>query len=160
MQSKTIEAYINEMKKMKSRALPAVSETDVALPNEMSGSGGLIIVVNEAQSRPLKNARVTVTDSKTGERVAEELTDISGKTKILKLVAPLKSETLSPSGEKVVYGLYDILATKEDFIDFSLKNVPVFDDVVSIQTINLLWKWASGGENSPEEENEENPYNL
>ena len=141
MQSKTAEEYINEMRKMSLRAKPIVSN----LNGEALGKGGLIVVVNEAQSRPLKNATVTVSNSATGEKIITETTDISGKTNIIELPAPLKSETLSPSGEKIVYGLYDITASAENFIDFTLKEVPVFDSVVSIQTVNLLWKWAAGG---------------
>ncbi len=161
MQNKTVEEYIKEMREMNIRAKPVVSEAEeVSKPLENLGKGGLIIVVNEAQNRPLKNATVTVTDSATGERVANELTDISGKTKIIELPAPLKSETLSPSGEKIVYGLYDVSVSAENFIDFALKEVPVFDSVVSIQTVNLLWKWASGGENQPMSDTEEQPYNL
>ena len=156
MQSKTAEEYINEMRKMSLRAKPVVSN----LNGEALGKGGLIVVVNEAQSRPLKNATVTVSNSATGEKIITETTDISGKTNIIELPAPLKSETLSPSGEKIVYGLYDITASAENFIDFTLKEVPVFDSVVSIQTVNLLWKWAAGGENAPKTQSEEQPYNL
>ena len=161
MQNKTVEDYIKEMRNMSLRAKPVVSVvTETVSPTEMLGKGGLVVVVNQAQNRPLENARVTVSDSVTGERVAQELTDISGKTKVIELSAPLKSETLSPSGEKIVYGLYNITASAENFIDFTLKEVPIFDSVVSIQTINLLWKWASGGNNTPQTDNEQQPYNL
>lgn len=162
MQNKTVEDYIKEMRNMSLRAMPIVNEVEEveAEKTEMLGSGGLIVVVNEAQNRPLSNATVIITDSKTGERVAQELTDISGKTKLINLAAPLKSETLSPSNEKVVYGLYDITASAENFIDFNLKNVPIFDSVISIQNINLLWKWAAGGNYAPETDTEEQPYNL
>ncbi len=156
MQSRTVEEYINEMRKMSLRAKPVVSEMN----DEASGKGGLIVVVNEAQNRPLKNATVVVRDSQTGEMIAQELTDISGKTKVIELSAPLKSESLSPSGEKIVYGLYDITALAENFLDFTLKDVPVFDAVVSIQTVNLLWKWAAGGNDSSENVVEIKPYNL
>lgn len=161
MQNKTLDDYIKEMRNMKLKAKPVVSEiNETNKPLETSGKGGLIIVVNEAQNRPLKNATVVVTDSTSGEIVAKELTDLSGKTKVIELPAPLKSETLSPSEQKVVYGLYDITASAENFIEFSLKKVPVFDSVISIQTINLLWKWASGGNSEPQTQTEEQPYNL
>ena len=138
------------------RAKPIVSN----LNGEALGKGGLIVVVNEAQSRPLKNAKVIVRDSATGEKLVEVTTDISGKTDVIELPAPLKSESLSPSGERIVYGLYDINVSAENFIDYNLKDIPVFDSVVSIQTVNLLWKWAAGENFAFENQTEEQPYNL
>ena len=161
MQSKTVEDYVNEMRRMALRAKPMVSEAErVVLSDQEKGKGGLIVVVNEAQSRPLKNAKVIVRDSATGQKLAEVTTDISGKTDVIELPAPLKSESLSPSGERIVYGLYDINVSAENFIDYNLKDIPVFDSVVSIQTVNLLWKWAAGENFAFENQTEEQPYNL
>lgn len=172
MQEKTVEQYIAEMKRMYSKGRPETNRGNI-LPaqNEiiaepvsnlpMDGIGSLIVVVSSAESRPLEGARVTVSSNQTGEVMAELFTDESGKTPPINLAAPLKAESLSPnSNDQIVYGLYDITATADNYLSSTIKDIPIFDSVVSIQQMRLLWIPAAGGITTEQNVTEANPYNL
>lgn len=173
MREKTMEEYIEEMKQMMKKSniatpkpiVEAISEPEaVAVPAvaelPMDGEGSLIVVVNSAESRPLKNATVVINDPATGQTLYTLTTDESGKTPPVKLAAPLRDTTLSPGNGEIVYGLYNITASADGYLDSSLVNIPVFDSVVSIQQMRLLWLAAAGGMINEQPENEGNPYTL
>ena len=160
MREKTFDEYLSEMMKMYkvSSAVPVVAENEAA---EYNGKGSIIVVVNGGNNAiPLKNATVTIMDTE-GNVINEMQTDESGKTAFIELPAPLLSETLTPNATgRRVFAYYDIMASKENYITDTKKNVPVFDSTVSIQEFNLVWIPASNGENTPTTENEGNPYTL
>ena len=173
MREKTMEEYIEEMKRMMKKSsttqpkpiAEAVSEPEpIAVPTvselPMDGEGSLIVVVNSAESRPLKNATVVISDPATGQMLYTLTTDESGKTPPVKLAAPLRDTTLSPANGEIVYGLYNITASADGYLDSSLINIPIFDSVVSIQQMRLLWIAAAGGLTGEQTENESDPYTL
>ena len=157
MGEKTLAVYLEEMNRLikNRKASTAVNSTDSA----MQGQGSLIVVVNSATDYPLEGATVVISDAK-GEALYNLVTDQSGKTKPVSLPAPLKDETLKPQGQTIVYGLYNVTASAENFVTCSVESIPVFDSVVSIQQFSLLDIKASGGQNVPQSQNEVNPYNL
>ncbi len=184
MHEKSIDEYIEEMKRMMKRSIkteltppvpepmpepipepmPDTEPEHVAVPAvaelPMDGLGSLIVVVNSAESRPLKNATVVITDPVTGQTLYTLTTDESGKTPAVNLAAPLRDTTLAPRNGEIVYGLYNITASAEGFLDSNLVNIPVFDSVVSIQQMRLLWLAATGGLTGEQTEDEEEPYTL
>ncbi|MBR2043292.1 MAG: carboxypeptidase regulatory-like domain-containing protein [Clostridia bacterium] len=158
MREKSFEEYLNEMKAM-IKAKPVVQNEVIKeavreLPND--GMGSLIVVVNSAEDRPLKGANVIIKDT-SGEMLYNLSTDQSGKTMTVKLPAPIREESLIPEEGVRVYGLYDITVSAPNFVTENLKNVPVFDSVVSIQQLRLLWLPAANSSNT---EIEDNSYTL
>lgn len=165
---KSIDDYINEMKKLSVKAAVPVAEktiTQTLSPSEPkrpslnnTGMGELTVVVNSAFDRPLSGAAVSVYDSVTNDFVTTEYTDESGKTKVIYLPAPEKSESMAPS-ENLVYGLYDIEVTKDGYIGAVMREIPVFDGTSSIQQISLLLVAASNGD-VEQSESQGDPFNL
>ncbi len=156
MKNKTVNEYIEELKSMHKRAVPAVAQVFAS-----DGLGSLIVVVSGGNGyNPLSSAVVTVYDNETGEVIDRVNTDESGKTRLISLPTVRKIESLSPSlnGQRV-FTVYDIEVSSEDYITARRENVPVFDEEVSIQQFNLVWKYASDSQN-PTTANEGNPYNL
>lgn len=162
MNEKTVEQYMEEMRaliSLRKGAVNAVTEYDEnsAEPLPLDGVGSLIVVVNSAEDRPLKGANVTVSD-KDGKQLYNLVTDESGKTQAVQLAAPLKDNSLLP-GTGIVYGLYNIKASADNFATSVLYNIPIFDSVVSIQQMRLLWLYAADGISNTEG-TEAEPYVL
>ena len=156
MKNKTVNEYIEELKSMYKLAIPVVSPV---VSN--NGLGSLIVVVSGGNGfNPLINAVVTVYDNETGEIIERVNTDENGKTRLISLPTVSKRESLAPNGNGLrVFTVYDIEASSEDYITARRENVPIFDEEVSIQQFNLVWKYASDSQN-PTTANEGNPYNL
>lgn len=155
MKQKTVSEYIEEMKSMQKKAIPVVAPV---INND--GLGSVIAIVSFGNGfNPIENATVTVYDSESGEIIEQVKTDSSGKTRLISLPTVRKSESLTPNGSSRVFNVYDIEASKENFITARRNNIPVFDEEVSIQQFNLIWKFATDSQ-SPTVENEGNPYNL
>ena len=100
---------------------------------ETYGSNGLY---------PVGNSRVVVYKEIDGEKyyIYDSHTDSSGILDNLQLPAPDKSlsETEQGSGGLAPYATYDIFVSHPGFISTYLKNVPIFDSTVSIQSVEML----------------------
>lgn len=172
MREKTMEEYLEEMKQMMEKSGASrkeqAKETEsvdpvipvLAEPLPLDGEGTLIVVVNSAESRPLQGATVNISEANGGKILYTLVTDQSGKTSPVKLAAPLRANSLTPNDGEIVYGLYDITASADNFVESKLKNIPIFDSVISIQQMRLLWIPAAGGFTEEQTENESNPYTL
>ncbi len=72
-------------------------------------------------------------------------TDISGNTPIVYLPAPSSELSQQPENTIQPYALYDVYITADNFRDVSIKNLPVFDGVLSEQSIAMTPMIAVGG---------------
>ncbi|MEE0946536.1 MAG: carboxypeptidase-like regulatory domain-containing protein [Acutalibacteraceae bacterium] len=160
MKEKSVQEYVDELRKMYRRSVPAVTEFIDEKPTE-DALGGIIAVVTGGEGyRPIPNATVTITKSDTGEVIERVVTDQNGKTRIISLPAPNKDMSLTPSSnDEKVYQVYDMEVIAEGYLPSKIKNVPVFASTLSIQQFNLVWQYATDSMNT-EIVDEGNPYNL
>lgn len=153
MDKSMFEKYIQEMKKMKAQAMPVTekekpkAESVMAEPlhqtdndENMTGIGGLIVTATTLRGLyPVENAKVTVfTGTKENMNViAEAVTDISGKTPLIKLPAPSSVYTEAPDPSERPYAYYNIETSADGYIPTGNYNVAVFDKVTSVQNVSL-----------------------
>ena len=118
---------------------------------ENTGTGYLIVRVATARGAiPLENATVNVRIAaapdgaereegtpREGELVAALRTDRDGLAPRLALSAPPRALSEAP-GSRRPYALYDIDAALEGYGSNYYQNVPVFDTVTSLQTVELI----------------------
>lgn len=109
--------------------------------NESNKSLGYLIVrVSTARGAiPLANATVSVrgsTPQNSGIVYSLE-SDISGLTPKLPLPAPPRSNSLSPN-QDVAFSLWNIDVFAKGFITAHYSNVPVYSDITSIQSAELI----------------------
>ncbi|MBR5590621.1 MAG: carboxypeptidase regulatory-like domain-containing protein [Anaerotignum sp.] len=101
--------------------------------------GTLLFQVTGGQgSFPIPNAKVNITkilDDRLSLSITV-LTDESGKTLPLSLPAPSKVLSQSPNNG-IVYASYEAEVTAEGYLPTEIRNLPVFDDVTTIQPVNL-----------------------
>ncbi len=71
-------------------------------------------------------------------------TDISGNTPIVYLPAPSSELSQYPENTTQPYALYDVYITADNFRDVSIKNLPIFDGILSEQSIAMV-PMAAGG---------------
>ncbi len=121
--------------------------TDRPTEGEMTGEGRLVFQVTTAGGAiPLEDAEVTVrrlrslTTGEGGEVIAVMYTDGDGKTEVLRLPAPAKSFSLTPSrdGAPTPYSLYDADVRMTGFYSQSYTRIPIFDGITSIQHASLI----------------------
>lgn len=89
---------------------------------------------------PVSGAVCTVTKkfgSKT-EVLSTQTTDISGQTGIIPLPAPPRSLSLSPEGTALPYALYDATICANGFEEIVLRNIPIFENILSVQNAALV----------------------
>lgn len=68
------------------------------------------------------------------------LTDSSGVTKVIALPAPNRSLSEQPRSEsmqELPYATYDLSVNADNFVPVLIKDIPIFDGIVSIQPIGL-----------------------
>ena len=116
---------------------------------ENEGIGFLIVNVKTANGAfPLENAHVTIYGaSELDQNGAPTLsdsdviysltTDKNGKTQKVALPAKDKALSLSPEN-KTPYNTYNVFVTKDGYYDSSYINVPVFQGINSLQSVNLI----------------------
>ncbi len=98
-------------------------------------------VVTARGAIPLKGAEVTIYKTIDGATkiFAQGKTDESGDFANVALPTPSKELSKHPSENGVrPYAAYDILVTNPDYIPVKSYNVPVFEDIVSIQLVNMI----------------------
>ncbi len=71
-------------------------------------------------------------------------TDISGNTSTVYLPAPPSELSQQPENTIQPYALYDVYITADNFRDVSIKNLPIFDGILSGQSIAMI-PMAGGG---------------
>lgn len=142
---KSIEDYIEELKKYRN----INRESSTVFNTNLTGTGFLTVEVTTAQGAyPIIGAKITVTDNE-NKRLGTYFTDESGKTE--KIPLPTYPALKSESPGTVFSDLasrYDILTEAEKYIPLIIKNIPVFDGVVSIQNAQLTFSGASDNSNT------------
>ena len=120
-------------------------------PGTNTGTGYLIVRVATARGAiPLENAIVNIREAATpdgemrgegasgeGALVAALRTDRDGLAPRVALNAPPRSMSESP-GSVRPYGLYDIDVALDGYQSNYYQNVPIFDTVTSLQTVELI----------------------
>ena len=102
--------------------------------------GYLIVRVSTARGAiPLQNATVSVRGSTTQNSgiIYSLETDESGLTPKLPLPAPPRNNSLSPNGE-VAFSLWNIDVFSKGFVSAHYLNVPVYSEITSVQSAELV----------------------
>ncbi len=95
-------------------------------------------VTSLLQSRPIKDATVTVSLSSEPGNVVEQLkTDDNGKTEVIELSAPNIEYSLEPSAEQP-YSEYDVNVTVPGYEGFFIRGVQILPTVTAIQNAQLV----------------------
>ncbi len=76
-------------------------------------------------------------------------TDISGNTSTVYLPAPSSELSQYPENTIQPYALYDVYITADNFRDVSIKNLPVFDGILSKQSIAMVPMIPMAAEDDP-----------
>lgn len=127
------------------------------------------IITNVRTARgaiPIKGAMVTVSRVKDDavEIISIEHTDSGGATPKIKVETPPKEYTFDPNSDEKPYASYMIDTDMEGYYGVRNINIPVYADVVSIQTVDLIPVAEYAGRDIyPEDElrfNESTPPNL
>ncbi len=101
---------------------------------------------------PVGNSRVVVYKTIDGQNyyIYDLFTDASGILDNLELPAPDKSFSTSPDdGGMVPYATYNVYVEHPGFAPTLFENVPVFDGIVSIQSVEMIPTVAGGTEPTP-----------
>lgn len=116
---------------------PSNDGTGIPSAEELTGQGTLVVQVTLAKGAiPVEGARVVV--SLEDEILGEFLTDKSGKTPVLSLSAPGKELSQTPGGVIRPYSIYNIRISYPGYYVEEAINVPIFDQVNSIQPVALV----------------------
>ena len=123
-----------------------------AINNGMDGTGYLIVRVATARGAiPIENAHIRIRAAASpddplreegasgeGALIAVLRTDRDGLAPRLALPAPSRALSERPGGTALPYALYDIEVTEEGYESHAYQNVPIFDTVTSLQTVELI----------------------
>ncbi len=149
MAEKTVQEYIKELFDLRARALPAQApSTPLA-----DSSGSLIVNATVLkQLYPVSQARVTVfTGDYENMRIVETgYTDQSGKSPVFKLRTPSKQISLDSAASALPYELYNVEVVADGYVTRVNMNIPVFADIVSSQSVDLLPVSSAQGNTAPQ----------
>lgn len=143
-------------------AIPTVA-TPAPIPNIDDGTGGLIVSVTTLRGLyPVASALVTVfTGDRANMQIIEmDTTNESGKSKVFRLDAPARSESLEASENKKPYSTYNVSVRSDGYVEQIAMNVPIFSGVVSMQGFDLTANTAAGQNTSPQIIQGSGNYNL
>lgn len=98
---------------------------------------------------PVPNASVTVSRRYDGkeEIISMTTTDISGDTEVFRLSAPSQGNSNTPQ-DYDNYSVYDVAVYARGYYREVSRNVPIFENITSIQGFNLIpepYSFDSGG---------------
>ncbi len=109
------------------------------------GLGHVIVKVTTARGAiPIENANVylrdysTDSEAKRGDILGSYKTDSSGATKRISLPTAPKSLSISPGNKAKAYKTYNIDVHSDGFYDQFYINVPIFDGITAIQSVDLI----------------------
>ncbi len=162
MDSELIKRYTDEMFKMRERATLPVVQT-AARPDAERSNGGVTVRATTLRGLyPVSGAQVTVYSGENENRTVygTAVTDESGKTPIFTLETPSKALSQSAGSQEIPYSLYNVSVLADGFVEHISLNIPVFPDVVSVQTVDLLSNAAAGDNKNPQITDEGQRYEL
>ncbi len=116
---------------------PANDDAGFTSSGELTGQGTLVVQVSLAKGAiPVEGARVVI--SLEDKVLGEFLTDKSGKTPALTLPAPGRELSQTPGGVIRPYSIYNVRITYPGYYVEEAINVPIFDNINSIQPVALV----------------------
>ncbi len=143
---KDMNYYINQLKDMSRRttiptAAPAIAQK---APETDLPTGLLKITVSHSQNTfPVVNARYTVFD-KNGNEVSVGTTDESGMSAEILLPAIPKGISETPGTNYLNSAVfYDIEILADGYIPITIKNIPIFEGITTLQNFDLTFFSAS-----------------
>lgn len=152
MDKSMFDKYISEMLNMQAAATPTVNIIPTENSENMSGSGKLIVNVTSVRGLyPVVGAHITVLtgDEANPKAIAEGNTDKSGKSPVFVLPAPDENLSEAPNPPERPYAYYNIKTTADGFTENINYNVQIFDNVTSLQNVNLIPLAVSPLPNTP-----------
>lgn len=121
---------------------PWSPEMEQAYRSQYPETGYLKTSVTTARGAiPLKDAQVTIYKTIDGmtKIFAHGLTDESGEFPSTALPAPPKGLSSTPTpGQSRPFATYNIVVTYPDYVPVKIHNVPVFEGIVSLQSVNMI----------------------
>ncbi len=110
--------------------------------NDQSGAGWLQVKVVTANGAfGIEDAQVLIFGvDETGEDsgvIYSLRTDPSGLAPKVKLNAPPRERSLTPAEDGVPFATYHVKVSKDGYNSAEIANVPVFDGITSLQSVNL-----------------------
>lgn len=96
-------------------------------------------VFTQRDTLPVENAKITVYKINDGTwyTIAMEQTNTDGQTVAIPLPCPDKSLTFNPRNPRP-YSRYNILVQHPGYENIEIKNVPIFDGIMSLKSINMM----------------------
>ena len=107
--------------------------------NQNPGNGFMKVQVLAGRSLvPVPESKIFITKRLNGEKftLADAKSDMNGMTEPISLPAPPASFSQTPGGT-TPFAVYDVEVSNPGYISHIEENVPVFDGILSIQTIRL-----------------------
>lgn len=146
---KNIEDYILEMREFAKRSklsstesimVAAASET----PAAAASVGALIISVTHSRGTfPINGAKITIFD-RDNNIIMTTITNTSGRSERIILPAASKQLSVTPgnnANELAKY--YNIQIDAENFVSALIRNIPIFENITSLQAYDMLYKGAA-----------------
>lgn len=99
--------------------------------------GSLQVQVNDTTiGMPIPNAQVLIKDEE-GKMIEELITDDSGQTPIINLVAPPKNYSLEPEQQVRPYSIYKVESIVQGYGKKEINGAQILSDTMAIQKINM-----------------------
>lgn len=119
-----------------------------AMQEEASGKGELQInVTSTLDSRPIAEARISITYTGVPEQTLEQVTtDSSGQSEVLTLDAPPEEWSLDPNNERQPYSEYTLDVSAPGFEPVSIAGTEILANVKAIQNVRMRPSVAGGEE--------------
>lgn len=102
--------------------------------------GGLVVMVTTAGgTRPIMDAHVIVSkrEGKNEEILRTLTTNANGRTFVIELPTPPKSNSMSP-GMPLPYSIYNIRVDFPGYYTVENIDVPIFPGIIAVQPVNLV----------------------
>ncbi len=104
-------------------------------------AGALKVAVSQGRGLiPIEDARIYVTRLLGGDKVimGKGVTDKSGILDDIILPAPSRSGSFIQESADIPYALYDIGVEHPDFESVTMRDIPIYEGIKSIQNINMM----------------------
>ena len=110
-----------------------------AMQDQETGKGRLQInVISAADSRPVADARISVSYTGVPEQTLEQvITDRSGQSEVLTLDAPPEAWSLDPDNERQPYSEYTLNISAPGYEPVSIAGAEILADVKAIQNVRM-----------------------
>ena len=108
--------------------------------NSQQGNNFRFQVYTARDALPIKGAVCIIKRKSNGRYVTLHrlVSDISGQTNPVSLPAPSASLSQSPNNTVQPYALYDAEVSADGYNTVEIKNIPVFEGVLSVQRVAMI----------------------